>query len=72
MATALEHKARRHVERDHDLDTPTPGDGPFSDTVINPRMQRVKRRRIEDTALQTLVADRAFGGTVPLRPWRRP
>lgn len=71
MATALQHAPRRHVERDDDSDTPAEDAGPFSDTVINPRQQRVRRRRIEDPALRTLVADGAFGGTVPLRSWRR-
>ena len=70
MATALQHPARRHVEREDDSDTPAPDAGPFSDTVINPRMQRVRRRRLQDPALRTLVADGAFGGTAPLRPWR--
>ena len=47
-----------------------PDEGTFSDTVINPRMRRVKRRRLEDPTLQTLVADGAFGGIVPLMPRR--
>jgi hypothetical protein len=68
MATALQHDARRHVEREGDSDTPVADAGPFSDTVVNPRMQRVKRRRLEDPALRTLVADGAFGGTIPCRP----
>jgi hypothetical protein len=71
MASALQHSARRQVAHQHeDSDAAVPDEGTFSDTVINPRMRRVKRRRLEDPTLQTLVADGAFGGIVPLMPRR--
>ena len=71
MATALQHTARRHVaHHDEESDTPSP-DATFGDTVISPRMQRVKRRRLEDPTLDTLVGEDGFGGTLPCGPWRR-
>ena len=68
MAATLQRTPRRHDIDDAPDVTATEAES--SDYVLNPRMQRVKRRRLEDPALETLVADGSFGAPAPVRPMR--